>query len=70
MFKHILIPTDGSALSKKTLKRALGLAKTFKAKVTVVYVFSPYVVGFYGEMGLGWETVEQQMREFGKREAF
>ena len=28
MFKHILIPTDGSDLSKKAIKKGIDLAKT------------------------------------------
>ncbi len=35
MFKHILISTDGSALSNKAAKAAIALAKALRAKVTV-----------------------------------
>lgn len=38
MFKHILIPTDGSELSGQAGRRAIELAKTLKAKVTLVLV--------------------------------
>lgn len=69
MFKHMLIPTDGSTLSGKALKRGIALAKRLKTNVTVVYVFTPFAVGLYGDMGMGYETLEQQMREFGRKEA-
>lgn len=36
MFKSILIPTDGSALSKKAVDHGLALAKTMAATVTFV----------------------------------
>jgi len=48
MFKRILIPTDGSALSRKAIKAAIRLAKQTGAKVTAYYaleMFQPYVYG-------------------------
>ncbi len=38
MFTHILVPTDGSKLSEKAVKRAIALAKQLKAKVTALHV--------------------------------
>ena len=43
MFKHILVPTDGSPLSLKAAKAAAELAKVHKAKVTAIHVMAPYV---------------------------
>ena len=34
MFKHVLIPTDGSPVSNKAAKAAIGLASALGAKVT------------------------------------
>jgi nucleotide-binding universal stress UspA family protein len=48
MFKRILIPTDGSALSRKAIKAGVRLAKDLRAKVTAYYameMFQPYVYG-------------------------
>ena len=42
MYKHILVPTDGSTLSLKAAKTAAGLAKSIKAKITGVYVMAPF----------------------------
>jgi nucleotide-binding universal stress UspA family protein len=42
MFQHILVPTDGSALSAKAMKQAMTLAKSLKARVTVLTVTEPY----------------------------
>ena len=42
MFKHILIPTDGSALSTTAIQNALQLARAVKAKVTVITVTEPF----------------------------
>jgi nucleotide-binding universal stress UspA family protein len=44
MYKHILIPTDGSALSEDAVKQGLTLAKTLDAKVTVLTVVPPFHV--------------------------
>jgi nucleotide-binding universal stress UspA family protein len=44
MYKHILIPTDGSPLSDDAVKQGLGLAKTLHAKVTVLTVVPPFHV--------------------------
>lgn len=38
MFKHILLPTDGSKLSAKAVKRGIELAKKSKARVTVIHI--------------------------------
>ena len=49
MFKHILIPTDGSKLAAKGVKAGVRLAKALGAKVTGVYAIPPYVPPMYGE---------------------
>jgi nucleotide-binding universal stress UspA family protein len=38
MFKHILLPTDGSPLSEKGVKRGIAFAKGIKARVTTIHV--------------------------------
>ena len=43
MYKHILVPTDGSKLSLKAAREAAVLAKTLKARITAVYVTEPYM---------------------------
>ena len=43
MFKHILVPTDGSSLSLKAAKAAVDLAKVHKARITAIHVMAPYV---------------------------
>ena len=42
MFKHILVPVDGSNTSMLAVSKAAGLAKTFGSAVTAVYVVDPY----------------------------
>ena len=43
MYKHILVPTDGSPLSLKAAKTAAKLAPRLKARVTALYVIPPYM---------------------------
>ena len=38
MFKHILLPTDGSKLSDRAVQRGIDLAKSVGARVTVMHV--------------------------------
>jgi nucleotide-binding universal stress UspA family protein len=42
MYKHILIPTDGSTLSSKALDQSLAFAKEAGAKVTVLMATEPF----------------------------
>ena len=42
MFKHILVPTDGSALSGKAVKQAVQMAQAFGARITALHVVPSY----------------------------
>jgi nucleotide-binding universal stress UspA family protein len=42
MFKHILVPVDGSSTSQKAVERAAEVAKAFGSQVTSIYVIDPY----------------------------
>jgi len=42
MFKHILVPVDGSPTSMLAVSKAAGLAKAFGSTVTALYVIDPY----------------------------
>jgi len=52
MFKHILIPSDGSRLALKGAKVGVRLAAGLGARVTAVYVVQPYFPAVYGEAAL------------------
>ncbi len=45
MFEHILLPTDGSKLSEKSVKQGIRMAKALKASVTALHV-SPKLHSF------------------------
>lgn len=42
MFKHVLLPTDGSKLSDRAVERGLELAKFVGARVTAVHVIPEF----------------------------
>ncbi len=42
MFKHILVPVDGSSTAQLAVDRAIGLAKAFGSRVTAIFVIDPY----------------------------
>ena len=43
MYKHILVPTDGSKVSLKAAREAAKLARASKAKITTLYVIEPFM---------------------------
>ena len=49
MFKHILVPTDGSRLSIKAAKQAVKLAKALGAKVSGFHVIPDFSTTYYGD---------------------
>ena len=44
MYRHILIPTDGSELAQKAVTQGLALAKVLSAKVTALTVEASFNV--------------------------
>jgi len=54
MFKHLLVPVDGSDVSKKALKKVAELAKVDKAAVTLVYVSDPMPPMVYSDSSMGY----------------
>ena len=70
MFRHILVPTDGSKLAAKGIKLGVRLAKALGAKVTGIYVILPFVPPVYGEMGVVLPgTALEDYRKFSRKVA-
>jgi len=65
MFKHILIPTDGSAVATKAVKAGIALAKQSGARITGFYAVEPVPVHLYGE---GYVADQRIVAEFEKRQ--
>jgi nucleotide-binding universal stress UspA family protein len=69
MFKHILVPTDGSELSTDTVKRALSFAKETGAKITFFFAKPDYPVAFYGEGALIDPTTPEKFAAMAEQQA-
>ncbi len=59
MFKKILVPLDGSEIAAKILPKVVEVAKTFKAKVTLLHVCYSGVGAFAGEASPGVIRAEE-----------
>lgn len=42
MYKHILVPVDGSSTSMQAVRQAVDIASTYGSAVTAIYVIDPY----------------------------
>jgi nucleotide-binding universal stress UspA family protein len=69
MFKHILVPTDGSALSTDTVKKAVDFARETGAKITFFYSKPDYPVAFYGEGALIDPTTPEKFAEMAEKQS-
>lgn len=69
MYKHILVPTDGSKLSAKAIRTAARLAKLCGAKLTGLYVIPPYIAPVHAE-GMTYGMVSpRSYKELTQKEA-
>lgn len=71
MFKHVLIPVDGSVVSKRAAKVGLTFAKSIGAKVTLQHTMEA-LHQYYADEGIGIgpnvvRTLERRAREYGER---
>jgi len=65
MFKHILMPTDGSEHSERAIERGVELAKLCGAKVTGIHVMPDYrlMIAYEGAFDSAtYERVEEEAR--------
>ena len=61
MFKHILLPTDGSELSEAAIQKGIQFAKSINAEVTGFHVILPFHV-FTAQTEMLEDTKEQYER--------
>jgi len=66
MFKHILMPTDGSDHSERAIERGIELAKLCGAKVTGIHVMPDYpmmMIGYEGSFDpISQEKADEEAR--------
>ncbi len=56
MYRHILIPTDGSKLAHKGVAQGLAFAKAVGAKVTVLTVEPAFITKKFSEFSKQWSA--------------
>ncbi|MCB1964093.1 MAG: universal stress protein [Rhodocyclaceae bacterium] len=69
MFKHLLVPTDGSTLSEATVNRAISFAGEAGAKITFFYAQPDFPMPIYGEGALIDPTTPEQFAQSAAQEA-
>ena len=69
MFKHLLVPTDGSELSEGTVRRAISFAKDAGAQITFFYAQPDFPMPIYGEGALIDPTTPEQFARASALEA-
>ena len=68
MYKHILIPTDGSKLSTKAIKTAARLGKLCGARITGLSVIPPNPMPIYSE-SMSYGIAPRNFKEIREKEA-
>src|SRR3989304_3704658 len=69
MFKHILVPTDGSRLSVKAAKQAVKLAKELGARITGFHAAPDYRSTYYGDGYILRAPAAKAQAEFARKQA-
>jgi nucleotide-binding universal stress UspA family protein len=69
MFKHILVPTDGSDLSTTAVAKAIQFARETNASITFFYAKADFPVTFYGEGALMDPITPERYAEMASKRA-
>jgi len=69
MFKHLLVPTDGSPLSIDTTQRAVNFAKEAGARISFFFAKPDYPISYYGEGALIDPTTPEQFADMADQQA-
>ncbi|MDR0735282.1 MAG: universal stress protein [Zoogloeaceae bacterium] len=69
MFKHILLPTDGTELSNKTVRHAVCFARETGARITAFFAKPEYPVTYFGEGALIDPTSPEKFAEMADQQA-
>ncbi|BCQ27276.1 universal stress protein (plasmid) [Caballeronia sp. NK8] len=70
MFKHLLVPTDGSPLSEAALRMAVGLAKENSARITGLYMVRPFHMTVYSAEMVGSDQADLQSVDRARAEQY
>ncbi len=64
MFKHILVPTDGSPLSEAAVRQAVEFAAAIGARLTAFYAKPSYPDARFGESGFIAPVTPEKFQQF------
>jgi nucleotide-binding universal stress UspA family protein len=64
MYKHILISTDGSEVAQKGVDHGLSLAKSLKARVTIIMVTDGFPNHSHAGVAAAWVPVPSEMAQY------
>jgi nucleotide-binding universal stress UspA family protein len=64
MYKHILISTDGSEVAQKGVDHGLSLAKSLKARVTIIMVTEGFPIYAHDGMTGAWVPGPAEMAQY------
>lgn len=71
MYKHVLMPVDGSDISRNAIKAGIAFARQLGAKVTAYHALDESRANLYGEGSLidpsSFPTIDQREREIAAR---
>lgn len=65
MYKHILVPIDGSETSRRGLREAITLATTLKAKLRLMHVISDYAVMVEMSSAIDFDKFRSGLHQYG-----
>ena len=69
MFKHVLVPTDGSPLSDTAVTHSIAFAREIGARITFFYSQPDFPMPIYGEGALIDPTTPEQFAQSADQEA-
>jgi len=64
MYRHILIPTDGSELAQKGVEHGLSLAKSLGSEVVIVVVTEPFPLSAGAAAAGGWLPGPAEVQQY------
>ena len=70
MFKHLLIPIDGSELSLMAVRKGAEFASEIRALVTLLFVKPEYPVSYYGDGAMIDPTTPEEFSKLTNTIAF
>ncbi|MCL2075391.1 MAG: universal stress protein [Betaproteobacteria bacterium] len=69
MFKHILVPTDGSQLSEEMVKKVVEFAREIGASITAFFAKDEYPMTYFGEGALVDPTTPTKFAEMTEQQS-